>query len=105
MHSKLKDLGYSERFIKSLNNQEKDFLVNNNDILPNIKKSIISIYPVPEDKILKVILTSFRMGNDADKDTIYFKVNDIIKSEIRNKKLNTIISESIISFREFILIY
>ena len=45
------------------------------------------------------------MGNDADKDTIYFKVNDIIKSEIRNKKLNTIISESIISFREFILIY
>lgn len=101
MNKILKQLGYSDREIRTLDDFEKKFLIDNSEVLPSIKSNIIEEYPnIPEDKILKSILMSIRTGDDSGE--FFEDIKDIVRKTQRDFKLSKILSESkIYSFTDF----
>lgn len=101
MDEELKKLGYDNRSIRSFSDEEKKFLISNNNILPNIKLRIKDQFPkIPDNKLLKVILLS--INNDVDEliDSlpIFRPVIQIINSEIRDRKLSQLLEKGKILF-------
>lgn len=99
MDKVLRELGYSDREIRTLNDFEKRFLIDNNEIIPKIKEQIIEKYPkIPENKILVSIMMS--LGDYVD--DLFVGIRDIIKSEQRDFKISKLLSESkIYKFSDF----
>jgi hypothetical protein len=100
MDEEMKNLGYSPRLIRVLNDKEKKFFIDNNEVIDNIKKRIKEEFSLYDDsKIIKSII----MGIDPISDTGFTNdVNQIIKSEIRDNKISKILKESVVSFTEYL---
>lgn len=99
MDNYLKKFGYGDKFIRTLKEDEKKFLIDNNEIIPELKKSLLLKYPDMDDsKIMKCILMSLK-GDELG--GFYSTMNDHIKSEIREYKLKRILNEDVLRFNEF----
>ena len=90
---------YSSRFVRILNNDDKSFFIQNYDVIPEIEKRLHDEISIPYDKTLKSILMSYNYFGETD---FMNNIRDIIYSEIRNNKLNKILSENkVYNFSEF----
>jgi hypothetical protein len=99
MNKILKELGYPNKIIEALPDSKKKFLIDNNEIMPRIKKQICDKYPnIPEDETLVSIIMSLS-NYEGDFFTV---VRDIIKKEERDFKITKILGESkIYKFSDF----
>ena len=90
---------YGSRFVRILNNDDKSFFIQNYDVIPEIEKRLHDEISIPYDKTLKSILMSYNYFGETD---FMNNIRDIIYSEIRNNKLNKILSENkVYNFSEF----
>jgi hypothetical protein len=102
----LEHLGLDSRFFRTLNNVEKKFFEDNFKVIPDIIESIKEKY----QKVSYVqILTALRRISyfDEDYSDMYsdfeIDVYNIVKSEIRNHKLKSILTErKVYYFSDFI---
>ena len=103
MDEEMKKLGYNPRLIRVLNDREKKFFIDNNEVIDNIKKRIKEEFSLYDDsKIVKSIIMGIGPIDD-DIDIEFVKdINQIIKSEIRDNKISKILKESVVSFTEYL---
>lgn len=97
----LREFGYSDREIRTLNDFEKRFLIDNNEIMSNIKDQIREKHPkIPEDKIPVSIRMSL-VSEEGD-NNLFSSIKEIIKREQRDFKISKLLSESkIYKFSDF----
>ena len=104
MNDILINMGLSDRFIKTLDNNEKNFFISINDFYKDLIENIKDLYPnIKEGDILIAIRNISKVDNIDDVRFDFEKrIYEIIKIEKRNQKLNNLLSESkVFKFNEF----
>jgi hypothetical protein len=104
MNDILINMGLSDRFIRTLDNNEKNFFISINYFYKDLIENIKDLYPnIKEGDILIAIRNISKV--DSIDDIIFDfekRIYEIIKIEKRNQKLNNLLSESkVFKFVEF----
>jgi len=91
---------YGNRFVRTLNDEEKSFFIKNFDLIPELEKELHNKMSIPYDKTLLVIKMSY---NYVGNDDFLNRSKNLIDSEIRNLKITQLLGErKIFNFSEFI---